>query len=271
MGGTHIHQGCSTVTVYFIGAGPGAADLLTLRADRLIRSCPVCLYAGSIVPDDVLASAPAGAQLINTARMPLEDIIATIAAAHDAGNDVARLHSGDPSVYSAVAEQARRLTELDIDYEIVPGVPSFAAAAAALGRELTVPTVGQTVILTRVSGRASAMPAGEDLTTLSQSGATLCLHLAAHDIDRVVTELTPAYGKSCPAAVVAYASRPEETILRGTLGDIAHQVKNAGVTRTAIIIVGSVLGADSFPDSFLYSDDRPRDEEGRTIPCAHSS
>lgn len=257
------------MTVYFIGAGPGAEDLLTLRADRLIRSCPVCLYAGSIVPDSVLAGVPEGAEVINTARMPLDDITEIIAKAHAAGKDVSRLQSGDPSVYSALAEQARRLTALGIDYEIVPGVPSFAAAAAELGHELTVPTVGQTVILTRVSGRASAMPEGEDLATLGASKATLCIHLAAHDIDRVVRELLPNYGPECPVAVVAYASRPEQQILRSTLADIAADVQAAGITRTAIIIVGKVLGAEGFPDSYLYSDDRPRDEHGRTIPCMH--
>lgn len=257
------------MTVYFIGAGPGAADLLTLRADRLIRSCPVCLYAGSIVPSEVLENVPADAQMINTARMPLDEITAVIAAADAEGKDVARLQSGDPSVYSALAEQARRLVALGIDYEIVPGVPSFAASAAALGHELTVPTVGQTVILTRVSGRASAMPEGEDLATLGASKATLCIHLAAHDIDRVVAELVPNYGSDCPVAVVAFASRPEEQILRGTLSDIADKVRESGITRTAMIIVGRVLGAEGFPDSFLYSDDRPRDEHGRTIPCAH--
>lgn len=257
------------MTVYFIGAGPGAADLLTIRADKLIRSCPVCLYAGSIVPQEVLANVPADAEVINTARMPLDEITAILQRAHDEGKDVARLQSGDPSVYSALAEQARRLVELGIDYEIVPGVPSFAAAAASLGHELTVPTVGQTVILTRISGRASAMPEGEDLATLGQSQATLCIHLAAHDIDRVVSELVPNYGSDCPVAVVAFASRPEEQILRGTLSDIAEQVKEAGISRTAMIIVGKVLGASGFPDSFLYSDDRPRDEHGRTIPCAH--
>ncbi|QMV85285.1 precorrin-4 C(11)-methyltransferase [Corynebacterium hindlerae] len=257
------------MTVYFIGAGPGAADLLTIRADKLIRSCPVCLYAGSIVPQEVLANVPADAEVINTARMPLDEITAILQRAHEEGKDVARLQSGDPSVYSALAEQARRLVELGIDYEIVPGVPSFAAAAASLGHELTVPTVGQTVILTRISGRASAMPEGEDLATLGQSQATLCIHLAAHDIDRVVSELVPNYGSDCPVAIVAFASRPEEQILRGTLSDIAEQVKEAGISRTAMIIVGKVLGASGFPDSFLYSDDRPRDEHGRTIPCAH--
>ena len=257
------------MTVYFIGAGPGAADLLTLRADRLIRTCDMCLYAGSIVPDEVLAHTPEGAEVINTARMPLEEIIATIIRADSEGKNIARLHSGDPTLYSAVAEQIRRLTEARIAYEIVPGVPAFSAAAASLGHELTVPTVGQTVILTRVSGRASAMPEGEDLPTLGASGATMVIHLATHDIRRVVAELTPNYGPDCPVAVVAFASRPAEVIVRGTLADIAEQVELAGITRTAVIIVGRVLQATEFPDSFLYSDDRPRDDEGRTIPCMH--
>lgn len=257
------------MTVFFIGAGPGAADLLTLRADKLIRSAPVCLYAGSIVPKEVLDNTPEGAQIINTARMPLEEIIDVISRADAEGKDVARLHSGDPSIYSALAEQARRLSALGIDYEIVPGVPAFSAAAAVLGHELTVPTVGQTVILTRVSGRASAMPEGEDLGTLGQSGATLVIHLAAHDIERVVEELVPNYGQDCPVAVVAYASRPEEKVVRGTLSTIADHVKDATIVRTAVIIVGKVLAADGFPDSFLYSDDRPRDEHGRTLTCTH--
>lgn len=255
------------MTVYFIGAGPGAADLLTLRADRLIRSCPVCLYAGSIVPEEVLANCPAGAEVVNTARMPLDEIMAIIAAADARGADVARLQSGDPSVWSALAEQARRLAAAGIDYEIVPGVPAFAAAAAALGHELTVPEVGQSVVLTRVPGRASRMPAGETLANFAATGATLAVHLAAHDIDRVVAELTPGYGPDCPAAVVAFASRPEQVILRGTLADITAATKGAGVSRTAVILVGPVLAAEGFPDSYLYSADRPRDAHGRTLPC----
>ena len=231
------------MTVYFIGAGPGAADLLTLRAHRILSEAPVVLYAGSIVPEEVLESLAQDATVVNTARMPLEEIINTIAQADREGKDVARLHSGDPSIYSAVAEQARRLTELGIAYQIVPGVPAFAAVAASLGHELTVPTVGQTVILTRVQGRASAMPEGEDLATLGASKATLCIHLAAHDIERVVAEHTPNYGEDCPAAVVAYASRENEQIVRGTLGDIAQKVREASIQRTAVIVVGRVLGA----------------------------
>lgn len=254
------------MTVYFIGAGPGAADLLTLRAHRIIQESPVCLYAGSIVPQEVL---PKHAEVINSARMPLDEIIRIMVEADRAGKDVARLQSGDPSVYSALAEQARRLTAEGVHYEVVPGVPAFSAAAAELGHGLTVPTVGQTVILTRVNGRASQMPEGEELETLAQSHATLCIHLAAHVIDDVVSRLTPAYGDDCPAAVVAFASRPERQVIRGTLSDIAAKTQDAGITRTAIIFVGRVLGAEGFPDSFLYSDDRPRDSEGRTIPCEH--
>lgn len=257
------------MTVYFIGAGPGAADLLTLRADRLIRRCQVCLYAGSIVPESVLENTPVNAQVINTARMPLEEITKIIVQAHTQGLDVARLHSGDPAIYSALAEQIRQLSAHDIDYEVVPGVPAFSAAAASLGHELTVPTIGQSVILTRVSGRASAMPEGEDLITLGKSKTTMVIHLAAHDIERVVKELQVNYPADTPVAVVAYASREQEQMCRGTLEDIAQQVLDAGITRTAVIIVGKVLGASNFPDSFLYSNDRPRDEHGRTIPCAH--
>ena len=257
------------MTVYFIGAGPGAADLLTVRADRMIRTASVVMYAGSIVPSSVLESTPAGCELINTARMPLDTIISTISEYNDRGMDIVRLHSGDPSVFSALAEQIRRPTELGIDYSIVPGVPAFAAAAATLGHELTVPTVGQTVILTRVSGRASQMPEGEDLDTLGKSGATLVIHLAAHDAERVARELEPNYGKQCPVAVVAFASRENEQVVRTTVGRLAEDIAAAGISRTAVIIVGKVLEATQFPDSFLYSDNRPRDEHGRTIPCAH--
>lgn len=253
------------MTVYFIGAGPGAPDLLTIRAVELLKRCEVCLYAGSIVPPEVLEHC--GGETINTARMPLEDIVATIRRAHAEGKDVARLHSGDPSVYSAVAEQIRRLD--GVPYEIVPGVPAFAAAAAVLGHELTVPTVGQSVILTRVSGRASRMPEGESLPELARHHTTLCIHLAAHDAERVQRELIPEYGEGCPVAVVAYASRPEQQVVRTTLGQLAAEIARAGIVRTAVIIVGQVLGAEGFPDSFLYSDDRPRDAFGRTIPCVH--
>ncbi|MEC4016296.1 precorrin-4 C(11)-methyltransferase [Streptomyces sp. H27-D2] len=246
------------MTVYFIGAGPGAADLITVRGARRLAGCPVCLYAGSLVPRELLAECPPDARLVDTAQLNLDQITAELTSAHEQGHDVARLHSGDPSVFSAVAEQMRRLDAAGIPYEVVPGVPAFAAAAAALKRELTVPTVGQTVILTRVANRATAMPEGEDLATLGRSGALLVLHLAAQYVDRVVTELLPHYGADCPVAVVAMASRPDEVILRGTLTDIAEQVHTAGVIRTAVIMVGRTLGAEQFGDSHLYSAERER-------------
>ncbi|MFJ9416917.1 precorrin-4 C(11)-methyltransferase [Streptomyces sp. NPDC101227] len=246
------------MTVYFIGAGPGAADLITVRGARTLASCGVCLYAGSLVPRELLAECPPGARLIDTAQMDLDAIVGELVRAHEEGKDVARLHSGDPSVFSAVAEQMRRLDAAGVPYEVVPGVPAFAAAAAALKRELTVPTVGQTVILTRVAQRATPMPEGEDLATLGRSGALLVLHLAAMYVDRVVAELLPHYGADCPAAVVAMASRPDELVLRGTLADIAGQVKDAGVVRTAVIMVGRTLGAEQFRDSHLYSSTRER-------------
>ncbi|MEU3425944.1 precorrin-4 C(11)-methyltransferase [Streptomyces gardneri] len=246
------------MTVYFIGAGPGAADLITVRGARALAKCGVCLYAGSLVPTELLAECPPDAKLIDTAQLDLDRIVAEIAAAHEAGQDVARLHSGDPSVFSAVAEQMRRLDALDIPYEVVPGVPAFAAAAAALKRELTVPTVGQTVILTRIAQQATPMPEGEDLATLGRSGALLVLHLGARYVDRIVSELVPHYGADCPAAVVAMASRPDELVLRGTLDDIAEQVKSAGITKTAVIIVGRTLAASEFRDSHLYDPARER-------------
>ncbi|MDK0520454.1 precorrin-4 C(11)-methyltransferase [Streptomyces sp. ML-6] len=246
------------MTVYFIGAGPGAADLITVRGARTLAACGVCLYAGSLVPRELLAECPPDARLVDTAQLDIDQITAELLAAHEAGQDVARLHSGDPSVFSAVNEQMRRLDEAGVPYEVVPGVPAFAAAAAALKRELTVPTVGQTVILTRIAQRATAMPEGEDLATLGRSGALIVLHLAARYVDRVVAELLPHYGADCPAAVVALASRPDELILRGTLDDIAEQVKSAGVIRTAVIMVGRTLGAEQFRDSHLYSPQRER-------------
>ncbi|BBA98558.1 putative methyltransferase [Actinacidiphila reveromycinica] len=246
------------MTVHFIGAGPGAADLITVRGARLLASCRVCLYAGSLVPRELLADCPPGAELVDTARMDLDEITDALVRAHRDGHDVARLHSGDPSVFSAVAEQMRRLDAAGVPYEVVPGVPAFAAAAAALKRELTVPAVGQTVILTRVAQRATPMPPGEDLPTLAASGALLVLHLAAGYAERVVAELTPHYGADCPAAVVAYASRADEVVLRGTLATVAAQVAAAGIRRTAVIMVGRTLGASSFPDSHLYSPLRGR-------------
>lgn len=247
------------MTVYFIGAGPGAADLITVRGQRLLQRCEVCLYAGSIMPDDLLALCPPTARIIDTGPRNLDEIVAEIEAAHADGHDVARLHSGDPSLYSAVAEQCRRLAECGIDYEIVPGVPAFAAAAAALGRELTVPGVAQTVTLTRIATLSTPMPAREDLVTLCASGATLVIHLAAHRIDDVVGRLLGGgYRPATPAAVVAFASWPGQIVLRGTLEDIAAQTHDAGVTRTAVVIVGDVLAAEGFPDSYLYSADRRR-------------
>ncbi|MDO4911485.1 MAG: precorrin-4 C(11)-methyltransferase [Corynebacterium sp.] len=255
------------MTVYFIGAGPGSVDLLTVRAMRIIQSAPVCLYAGSIIPPEVVELCPKDAQVINTARMPLDQIMEHISTAHAQGLDVARLQSGDPAIYSAVGEQIRAL-EAGIDYEIIPGVPAFAAAAAAMGQELTVPELGQTVILTRISGRASAMPEGESLPDLARHGATLAIHLAAHDKQRITDELVPHYGADCPVVVVAYASRPEQQIIRTTLQDLP--VEAASITRTAIIFVGPTVGQrPQAAPSFLYSTDRPRDEHGRTIPCGH--
>lgn len=247
------------MTVYFIGAGPGAADLITLRGQRLLQSCPVCLYAGSIMPDDLLQFCPPDARIVDTGPLTLDEIVAELRGANDAGLDVARLHSGDPSLYSAVAEQCRRLDELGVDYEIVPGVTAFAAAAAALGRELTVPGIAQTVTLTRVSTLSTAMPEGEDLTTLARAGGTLVIHLAAHRIDAIVPELTAAgYRPDIPVAVVAFASWQQEVILRGTLADIAEQMHRADITRTAVIIIGDVLAAQGFTDSYLYSSGRTR-------------
>jgi precorrin-4/cobalt-precorrin-4 C11-methyltransferase len=246
------------MTVHFIGAGPGAADLITVRGQALLAASPVCLYAGSLVPPDLLAHCPPGARLVDTASLTLDEIVGHFAAAHAARLDVARLHSGDPSVFSAMAEQMRRLDAAGIPYDVTPGVPAFSAAAAVLQRELTVPGVGQTVILTRTAARATPMPPGEDLTTLGASGATLVLHLAVQRIAEVVEELLPAYGRDCPAAVAANVSRPDELVLRGTLDDIVAQVHAAGVERTAIIVVGRVLAASEFPDSHLYSAGRCR-------------
>ena len=246
------------VTVHFVGAGPGAADLVTVRALRLLEKASVVVYAGALVPSELLASCPADARLVDSAQLDLDQILEVLVSSHAAGQDVVRLHSGDPSVFSAVAEQARRLDAAGVPWEIVPGVPAFAAAAATLGRELTVPGVGQTVILSRIAVDATPMPPGEDLASLSRSRSTLVLHLAVQHIDRVVAELVPSYGTDCPVAVVARASRPDELVLRGTLGDIAAQVTAAAVKRTAVIIVGRVLGAEGFPDSHLYSTERCR-------------
>jgi len=250
------------MTVHFIGAGPGAPDLLTLRGRDLIAACPVCLYAGSLVPREIIAHAPPGARVVDTAPMTLDGIVAEFTAAHAAGLDVARLHSGDLSVYSALGEQTRALRELGIPYTITPGVPAFAAAAAALGRELTLPEVSQTLILTRTEGRASAMPANETLEVLGASGATLAVHLSIHAIDKVVERLIPLYGAECPAAVVYRASWPEQRVLEGTLADIAQRVAEAPMERTALILVGPALGAEDFRCSALYDGSHVRRYRG---------
>jgi precorrin-4/cobalt-precorrin-4 C11-methyltransferase len=240
------------MTVHFIGAGPGAPDLITVRGRDLIARCPVCLYAGSIVPRELLGYCPPGARIIDTAPLSLDEIEAEFVAAHATGHDVARLQSGDLSIYSALAEQLRRLGRHRIPYTLTPGVPAFAAAAAALECELTVPEIAQSVVLTRVDGRASRMPEDEKLATFAKSGATLVIHLAIHAIETIVRELTPFYGSDCPAAVVVQASAPTQRILRGTLADICSQVTQARIERTALILVGRALAAQDFRDSALY-------------------
>lgn len=251
------------MTVHFIGAGPGAADLITVRGRDLLARCPVCLYAGSIVPPEMLAWCAPGARLVDTAPLSLDEIEAEYQAAHAAGQDVARLHSGDLSMWSAVAEQMRRLDRLGIPYTLTPGVPAFSAAAATLGRELTIPAEAQSLVLTRVSGRASPMPEGETLAGFGASGATLAIHLAIHALDRVVAELTPLYGADCPVAIVAHASWPNEKIIRGTLGTIEAAFAADPVERTAIIFVGRTLGAEGFRESALYDPDYQRRFRGR--------
>ena len=240
------------MTVHFIGAGPGAPDLLTLRGRDLIAACPVCLYAGSLVPEALLAHCPPGARIVNTAPLSLDQILAEISAAHANGQDVARLHSGDLSVWSAMGEQVRRLRELGIPYSVTPGVPAFAAAAAALGAELTLPGLAQSLVLTRTPGRASAMPEGETLTNFAATGATLAIHLSIHNLAQVVADLAPAYGADCPVAVVWRASWPEQRILRGTLSTIEALVAGS-MERTALILVGRALAGEGFADSSLYA------------------
>jgi precorrin-4/cobalt-precorrin-4 C11-methyltransferase len=240
------------MTIHFIGAGPGAADLITVRGRDLMARCPVCLYAGSVVPPELLTHCPTGARIIDTAPLTLDQIEAEFVRAHAAGQDVARLHSGDLSIYSAVAEQLRRLERRSIPYTLTPGVPAFSAAAALLGRELTVPGVAQSVVLTRVSGRASQMPAGEKLASFAATGSTLAIHLAIHAIDAVVAELLPHYGADCPVALVMRASWPDERVLRGTLADIRTQLAAEPMERTALILVGKALTAADFSESSLY-------------------
>ncbi|HTU54281.1 MAG TPA: precorrin-4 C(11)-methyltransferase [Acetobacteraceae bacterium] len=240
------------MTVHFIGAGPGAADLITLRGREILARCPVCLYAGSLVPRELLAHCPPGAHIVDTAALTLDAIEAEYRVAHAEGLDVARLHSGDLAIYSAVAEQIRRLERHGIPYTLTPGVPAFAAAAAALGRELTVPEVAQSLVLTRVSGRASTMPAGETLAAFGATGATLALHLAGHTLGRIVAELTPLYGADCPAAIVVRASWPDQRIVRGTLATIVATAADAPIDRTALVLVGPALEATDFRESALY-------------------
>jgi precorrin-4/cobalt-precorrin-4 C11-methyltransferase len=246
------------MTVHFIGAGPGAADLITLRGRDLIARCPVCLYAGSIIPQELLAHCAPGTRIIDTAPMTLDEIEAELVAAHRAGLDVARLQSGDLSVYSALAEQIRRLERQNIPYTVTPGVPAFAAAAAVLGTELTVPEVAQSVVLTRMPGRASRMPQSERLAAFAATQATLAIHLAIHRIEAIVAELLPFYGADCPAAVVVRASWSDERILRGTLGDIARKVAAEPIERTALVLVGRALAAEDFRESALYDPDYRR-------------
>lgn len=252
------------MTVHFIGAGPGAPDLITVRGRDLLARCPVCLYAGSLLPQELLDHCPAGALIVDTAPMSLDEIVAACKRATDEGKDVARLHSGDLSIWSALGEQLRRLEAEGIAYTVTPGVPSFAAAAAALGRELTLPEVAQTVVLTRTSGRASAMPKGEALQAYAATGATLAIHLSIHVLDKVVADLAPHYGNDCPVAVVYRASWPDQRIVRGSLDDIVAKVGAAPMERTALILVGKVLGSEDFRDSALYDAGYQRRFRGRT-------
>jgi precorrin-4/cobalt-precorrin-4 C11-methyltransferase len=240
------------MTVHFIGAGPGAVDLITVRGLRLIQQCPVCLYAGSLVPAEIVAAAPPGARVIDTAPLTLDEIVALTAEAHRDGLDVARVHSGDPSVYGAIAEQMRRLDALGIPYDVTPGVPSFAAAAAALRCELTLPGVAQTVILTRTATRSSAMPSGESLERLAAIGATLAIHLSIANLARLVRDLVPHYGADCPAVVAYRVSWPDERLIRGTLEDIRDKTKAAGITRTALVLIGRALAGEG-EESRLYA------------------
>jgi len=240
------------MTVHFIGAGPGAPDLITLRGLKLIQSCPVCLYAGSLVPEEIVHAAPEGARVIDTAPLHLDQIIDEIKAAHDQGHNVARVHSGDPSIYGAIAEQMRRLDALAIPYDVTPGVPAFAAAAAALKAEFTLPEVAQTIIITRTTMQASAMPPGEELEKLGASKATLAIHLSVRNLAHVERALTPHYGADCPVIVAFRVSWPDEQFIHGTLATIAKKVKAAKLTRTALVLVGHVFGHTSFRDSALY-------------------
>lgn len=243
------------MSVYFIGAGPGAPDLITVRGLRLIERCEVCLYAGSLVPEEIVAAAPADALVKDTAPMHLDDIIADIVVAHKAGHDVARVHSGDPSIYGAVAEQMRRLDDLEIPYEVVPGVPAFAGVAARLNTELTLPEIAQTIIITRTDGKASSMPKGEQLEILGQSGATLAIHLSVRNMTYVREALEPFYGDDCPVVLAYRATWPDELYIRTTLAEMKAEARKAKITRTVLIMVGQVFGNVKFRDSDLYNPD----------------
>ena len=246
------------MTIHFIGAGPGAPDLITIRGRDLIANSPVCLYSGSLVSQALLTHCPPGARIVDTAPMSLDQIIAELASADADGQDVARLHSGDLSVWSAMGEQLRRLDRLGIRYTVTPGVPSFAASAAALGQELTLPGVAQSLVLTRTSGRASPMPEHEKLASFAATGATLAIHLSIHLLDAVVTELVSYYGSECPIAIVCRASWPDEVVIRGTLATIVALTQATPMERTALILVGPVLGARDFRESALYDADYQR-------------
>lgn len=246
------------MTVFFIGAGPGDPELLTLKAQRIISECPVCLYAGSLVPEAVVAGAPDGALVMDTAPMTLDDTHAQIVAAHAKGQDVARVHSGDPSLYGAIAEQIRRLKAEGIDYQIIPGVPAYAAAAAALGQELTVPEIAQSIVLTRMSMKSTSMPEGETLENFARTGATLAIHLGIRALREIERVLTPYYGEDCPVVVAYRASWPDQIFLRGTLSDIHAKVRAEKITRTALILVGPALAdIKDFKDSALYDPEIP--------------
>lgn len=250
------------MTVHFIGAGPGAADLITLRAANLLGQCTVCLYAGTYLDDEVLSHCPPDAELVDTQHLDLDDIIAVMARAHAAGKDVARLCSGDPTIYSAVAEQTRRLDAAGVPWQITPGVSAYAATAALVGRELTVPEVAQSVVLTRAQRDSTKMPEGEALANFAATGATLVLHLAIRHVRRLSDELVPHYGADCPVVVGSQVSGPHELVLRGTLADIADQVEAHGLRQAAVIIVGRALAAQEFVESHLYSSRRTRPAVG---------
>lgn len=246
------------MTVYFIGAGPGDPELLTLKAARIIGECPVCLYAGSLVPEAVVGCAPEGARVMDTAPMTLDDTHSEILAAHERGENVARVHSGDPSLYGAIAEQIRRLKRDGIDYQIIPGVPAYAAAAAALGTELTVPEVAQSIILTRMSMKSTGMPEGETLENFARTGATLAIHLGVRALREIERQLIPAYGADCPTVVAYRVGWPDQLLIRGTLSDVREKVRDAKITRTALIMIGPALGDEhGFPDSALYDAAKP--------------